>query len=142
MLERCGPATNSALTAALAEAAAAIARLGEALASHPLRPAFLYRGRLDAVRRQAAVDGLAIDPWPLAAVIEGLRLRLDHALHIVDRGAVLRCRPARSWLASVVDRPGVRRGRRDAAGRKAFGRIRQPGRAAAASGGPRGTRLA
>jgi hypothetical protein len=77
------------MIAALAEAAAAIARLDEALASHPLRPAFLYRVRLDAVRRQAAVDGQAIDPWHLAAIIEGLRLRLDQALHIVDRGAVL-----------------------------------------------------
>jgi hypothetical protein len=75
--------------AALAEAAAAVARLDEALASHPLRPAFLYRARLDAVRHQAAVDGQAIDQWHLAAVIEGLRLRLDQALHIVDRGAVL-----------------------------------------------------
>jgi hypothetical protein len=29
------------------------------------------------VRRQAAVDGHAIDPWHLAAVLEGLRLRMD-----------------------------------------------------------------
>jgi len=83
------PVTAPALLPALAEAAAAIARLDEALAFHPLRPAFLYRVRLDAVRRQAAADGQAIDPWHLAAVIEGLRLRLDQALHIVDRGAVL-----------------------------------------------------
>lgn len=83
------PPPAAALSAALAEAAAAIARLDEALASHPLRPAFLYRARLDAVRRQAAVDGQAIDPWHLAAVIEGLRLRLDQALRIIDRGAVL-----------------------------------------------------
>jgi hypothetical protein len=88
-LERRGPTSDSALTAALAEAAAAIARLDEALAAHPLRPAFLYRVRLDAVRRQATVDGWAIDPWHLAAILEGLRLRLDGALHIVDRGAVL-----------------------------------------------------
>ena len=58
-------------------------------ASHPLRPAFLHRARLDAVRRQAAVDGQAIDPWHLAAVLEGLRLRMDGALRIIDRGAIL-----------------------------------------------------
>jgi hypothetical protein len=58
------------------------------LAGHPLRTAFLYRARLEAVRRQAGVDGLAIDPWHLAAVIEGLRLRMEHALRIVDRGAI------------------------------------------------------
>ncbi len=83
------PATEPALTAALAEAAAAIARLDEALDGHPLRSAFLYRARLDAARRQAAVDGQLIDPWHLAAVLQGLRLRMDGALRIVDRGAIL-----------------------------------------------------
>jgi hypothetical protein len=83
------PAADPALTTALAEAAAAIARLDEALDGHPLRPAFLYRARLDAVRRQAAVDGKLIDPWHLAAVLQGLRLRMDGALRIIDRGAVL-----------------------------------------------------
>ncbi|HME21458.1 MAG TPA: hypothetical protein VKI44_08955 [Acetobacteraceae bacterium] len=39
----------------------------------------LYRARLEAVRRQAAVDGLSIDPWHLAAVLEGLRLRMGGA---------------------------------------------------------------
>jgi hypothetical protein len=84
----CRAASDPALTAAVAEAAAAIARLDEALANHPLRPAFLYRARLEAVRRQAAVDGSLIDPWHLAALIEGLRLRMDHALRIIDRGAI------------------------------------------------------
>ncbi len=79
---------DPALAAALAEAAAAIARLDEAVATHPLRTAFLYRARLEAVRRQAAVDGKFIDPWHLAALLEGLRLRMDGALRIVDRGAV------------------------------------------------------
>jgi hypothetical protein len=78
-----------ALTAALAEAAAAIARLDEALDNHPLRQAFLHRAQLDAVRRQAAVDGKLIDPWHLAAVLEGLRLRMDGALRIIDRGEIL-----------------------------------------------------
>ena len=40
------------------------------------------------MRRQAAVDGQAIDPWHLAAVLEGLRLRMDHALRIIDRGVI------------------------------------------------------
>ena len=53
-----------------------------------MRPAFLYRARLEAVRRQAAVDGQAIDPWHLAAVLEGLRLRMEGALRIIDRGAI------------------------------------------------------
>ena len=82
-------AADPTLTAALAEAAAAIARLDEALVNHPLRPAFLYRARLDAVRRQAAVDGQLIDPWHLAAVLEGFRLRMDGRLGSVDRGAIL-----------------------------------------------------
>ena len=81
-------APDVTLTTALAGAAAAIARLDEAVATHPLRPAFLYRARLEAVRRQAAVDGRLIDPWHLAALLEGLRLRMDSALRIIDRGAI------------------------------------------------------
>ena len=72
----------------LERAAAALARLDSAVAGHPLAPAWAYRARLDAVRRQAAVDGKAIDPWHLAAVIEGVRLRLDPAAAPVDRGAI------------------------------------------------------
>jgi hypothetical protein len=73
---------------ALARAASAFGRLDQALTGHPLLPAFLYRVRLEAVRRQAAVDGQVIDPWHLAAVLEGLRLRMDHGLRIIDRGAI------------------------------------------------------
>ena len=76
------------LASALEYAAASIARLDQALNGHPLLPAFLYRSRLEAVRRQAAVDGQAIDPWHLAAVLEGLRLRMDQALGIIDRGQI------------------------------------------------------
>ncbi|MCL2430709.1 MAG: hypothetical protein FWD12_15910 [Alphaproteobacteria bacterium] len=72
----------------LAHAAAALARLDQALEAHPLVPAFLYRARLDAVRRQAAADGLAVDPWHLAALLEGLRLRMDPYLSMPERGAV------------------------------------------------------
>jgi hypothetical protein len=74
--------------ARLERAAAAVARLDAALASHPLAAAWAYRARLDAVRRQAAADGLAIDPWHLAALIEGVRLRLDRAARLSDRGAI------------------------------------------------------
>ena len=80
------PAGDSA--ASLERAAAAIARLDSALAAHPLAPAWAYRARLDAVRRQAAVDGRMIDPWHLAALIEGVRLRLDRASALIDRGAI------------------------------------------------------
>ena len=77
-----------ALAGALA-AAAAIARLDQALAGHPLAQAFLYRARLEFVRRQAAVDGQLIDPWHLAAALEGLRLRMDPYLRIIDRADIL-----------------------------------------------------
>jgi len=77
-----------ALAGALADAAAAIARLDEALAFHPLQRAFLHRARLEAVRRQAAVDGRLIEPWHLAAVLEGLRLQMGDAPRIIDRGSI------------------------------------------------------
>ena len=94
MLERPTEAKSALLAEpgiadALVRAAAAVARVDQALTGHPLLPAFLYRTRLEAVRRQAAVDGQAIDPWHLAAVLEGLRLRMDHALRIIDRGMIL-----------------------------------------------------
>jgi hypothetical protein len=76
------------LAGTLERSSRAIARLDQALDGHPLLPAFLYRVRLEAVRRQAAVDGLLIDPWHLAAVLEGLRLRMDHAMRIIDRGVI------------------------------------------------------
>jgi hypothetical protein len=56
--------------------------------NHPLRPALLFRARLDAVRRMAAADGQLIDPWHLAALLEGLRLRMDSELRIIDRGQI------------------------------------------------------
>ena len=92
MLDSDPPASHrdvpgSDLMAALARAAAATARLDQALGRHPLQPAFLHRFRLDAVRRQAAVDGRAIDPWHLAAAIEGLPLRMPNT-RIIDNGAV------------------------------------------------------
>jgi hypothetical protein len=77
------------LLGALARAAGAIARLDQALTGHPLLPAFLYRTRLEAVRRQAAVDGQLIDPWHLAAFLEGLRLSMPDGLRIIDRGVIV-----------------------------------------------------
>ncbi len=82
------PALAPYTSGTLERAAGAMARLDRALQSHPLLPAYLYRARLEAVRRLAEVDGRSIDPWHLAAVLEGLRLRLDHAQRIIDRGAI------------------------------------------------------
>jgi hypothetical protein len=76
------------LAGALEQAAAAIARLDALAAGHPLLSAWLWRTRLDAVRRHAACDGRAIDPWHLAAMIEGVRFRTDRAAAIIDRGAI------------------------------------------------------
>jgi hypothetical protein len=41
-----------------------------------------------AVCRQAAINAQTINPWRLAALLEGLRLRTDRQLRIVDRSAV------------------------------------------------------
>jgi hypothetical protein len=76
------------LAAALAEASSLCGRLEQALENHPLRPALLFRARLEAVRRQAAADGQLIDPWHLAALREGLRLRMASELRIIDRGQI------------------------------------------------------
>jgi len=75
-----------ALAAGLEHAARTVARLDAALAGHPLAPAWAWRARLDAVRRQAAADGRAIDPWHLAALTEGVRLRVDHVQPMLERG--------------------------------------------------------
>ena len=82
----CIEALAAPTAAALERAAGAIARLDGALANHSLAPAWAYRARLDAVRRQGAVDGKAIDPWHLAALIEGVRLRVDHVPPMLERG--------------------------------------------------------
>jgi hypothetical protein len=80
---------NPALLPALAQAAAALARLDQASAQHKLLPALRHRARLDAVRQQAAVDGFLIDPWHLAALTEGLRpRRLAGVRNLAEAGAV------------------------------------------------------
>src|SRR5271169_100671 len=95
------PLLPAALAPDLERAAGMIARLDWALASHPLCPAWAWRARLDAIRHQAAVDGQAIDPWHLAALIEGVRLRLDHMPVLIDRG-MLFAAPARVHALPVV----------------------------------------
>src|SRR6201987_2611770 len=77
-----------ALAVPLDRAAPGVARLDMALVGHPLAAAWAYRARLDAVRRQAAADGMMIDPWHLAALVEGVRLRLDPGAPLIDRGAI------------------------------------------------------
>ncbi|MEJ5118765.1 hypothetical protein WH158_15300 [Gluconobacter cerinus] len=72
----------------LTAASMTIGRLDQRLQDHPLKEAFLYRARLDAVRVQAQVDGQAIDPWHLAAVLEGLRLPTQN-LEGADRFALV-----------------------------------------------------
>ena len=80
---------DPALMAALSAASAALARLDAATALHPLRPALLHRARLDAARRQAAADGHLIDPWHLAATLEGLPLRaMRDSEWVRDAGAL------------------------------------------------------
>ena len=77
------------LLRATEQAAAALAVLDDAADGHPLQAALLYRTRLDAVRRQASVDGARIDEWHLAATLEGLRIRLADELRIIDRCDIL-----------------------------------------------------
>jgi biotin operon repressor len=76
------------LIAALIDAVFAFGRLSQLLQGHKLLPAILYRARLEAARRCAAVDGAAIDPWSLAALLAGLRLPLGQVETIAERGAI------------------------------------------------------
>ncbi|MFZ6765246.1 hypothetical protein [Pseudoroseomonas sp. WGS1072] len=83
------PLGDPALLAALATASAVLARLDAVVPSHPLREALLHRARLEAARRQAAADGALIDPWHLAAVLEGLPLRaMRDSARVIDAGAL------------------------------------------------------
>lgn len=85
----CQPAsTGDALHAALTRAALAMGRLDQRLHAHPLLPAILFRERLEAARVCARVDGHVIDPWHLAAVLEGLRPRLPGE-DALERGSII-----------------------------------------------------
>ncbi|MGX7347154.1 hypothetical protein ACWM9A_14975 [Acetobacter pasteurianus] len=58
----------------LTQTAIAFGRIDQRLRHHPLLPAILFRERLEAARACTAVDGHLIDPWRLAAELEGLRV--------------------------------------------------------------------
>ena len=92
---------------ALEHAAAAIARLDALATGHPLLSAWLWRTRLEAVRRHAGCDGRAIDPWHLAAMIEGVRFRMDRAAAIIDRGAIFEAARHAFQLWGWLARPDV-----------------------------------
>ncbi|GBQ90862.1 hypothetical protein [Asaia krungthepensis] len=68
---------NDRLYAALTRVAVSMGRLDQRLHNHPLLPAILFRERLEAARICAGVDGYVIDPWHLAAELEGLRPKLQ-----------------------------------------------------------------
>lgn len=71
---------------ALTRTALAFGALDQQLRRHPLREAVLFRARLEAARMCAAVDGLLIDPWQLAASLEGLRPRI-RGQDVYERGS-------------------------------------------------------
>ena len=132
-----GPLPASArLCGALDQAAAAIARLDQALDAHPLRPAFLYRCRLEAVRRQAAVDGHAIDPWHLAAMLEGLWPRFSDAADGFARAAMLDAAHAALAQHQWITRPDFdEEGEIRSAGRCLTAAPQHPSALVAAAGG-------
>ncbi|GBR20451.1 MULTISPECIES: Fic family protein [Asaia] len=80
------PFPSDRLYAALSRTAVAIGRLDQRLHNHPLLPAILFRERIEAARLCAAADGCLIDPWHLAAELEGLRPRFE-AEDALERGA-------------------------------------------------------
>lgn len=73
------------VTPALTRTALAFGALEQQLRRHPLREAVLFRMRLEAARQCAAVDGYLIDPWQLAASLEGLRPRI-RGQDVFERG--------------------------------------------------------
>lgn len=70
---------------ALTRTALTFGALDQQLRRHPLREAVLFRVRLEAARQCAAVDGFLIDPWQLAASLEGLRPRI-RGQDVYERG--------------------------------------------------------
>jgi ribosomal protein S25 len=71
---------------ALTRTALTFGALDQQLRRHPLREAVLFRVRLEAARQCAAVDGFLIDPWQLAASLEGLRPRI-RGQDVYERGS-------------------------------------------------------
>ncbi len=68
-----GVPTLGDVAAVLTRTATLCGQLDQQLHGHPLRVVILFRARLEAARNCAAVDGFLVDPWHLAAVLEGLR---------------------------------------------------------------------
>ncbi|MFT9198964.1 hypothetical protein [Gluconobacter oxydans] len=71
---------------ALTRTVLALGGLDRQLHRHPLRDAILFRARLEAARQCAAVDGFLVDPWQLAASLEGLRPRI-RGHDVFERGS-------------------------------------------------------
>lgn len=67
-----GVPTLGDVAAVLTRTATLCGQLDQQLNGHPLRAVILFRARLEAARNCAAVDGFLVDPWHLAAVLEGL----------------------------------------------------------------------
>jgi hypothetical protein len=92
------------LSVAQIDAVFAFGRLSQLLKGHPLLPAILYRAQLEAARRCASVDGAAIDPWSLAAMLAGLRLQLDRTDVVAERGMIFsaarHAMGVHSWLTN------------------------------------------
>ncbi|MCX2567398.1 hypothetical protein OQ496_13155 [Acetobacter suratthaniensis] len=74
------------VASALTRTALAFGALDQQLRRHPLREAVLFRARLEAARQCAAVDGFLIDPWQLAASLEGLRPHI-RGQDVYERGS-------------------------------------------------------
>lgn len=77
-------------------------QLDQQIHRHPLRDVILFRSRLEAARNCAAVDGYLVDPWHLAAVLEGLRPRI-RGQNVFERGTEIDAARAAftqyQWLA-------------------------------------------
>lgn len=86
---KAGISLDRALLGAVEGAAQNLGRLAQIANQHPLAPALLYRSRMIAIQDQSSVDGMRINPWHLAAILEGLRLRMDPSLSPFERGSIL-----------------------------------------------------
>jgi len=106
--------SDDRLHAVLTRAAVSIGRLDQRLHAHPLLAAILFRERLEAARLCAAADGCLIDPWHLAAELEGLRPRfegedalerggrIDNARTALEQYQWL-CRPTQNQLLQISE---------------------------------------
>jgi hypothetical protein len=79
------------IAAAPERASGALARRDTLLTGTRSGPGWLWRIRLEAVRRQVAATG-GNRSWHLAAVIAGVWFCMDGAVAIIDRGAIFEAR--------------------------------------------------